>query len=189
VPPTRVLGFLLVAAVACQGESNPGSGVVDVRQAFQRSPLAMVSALQLEGELGSAQRELKKRGRAWAKLRQQLEHGGLELDVEQRAQLEAQLAEQATQLAMLQRDYLADLAAAQQRHGEAMIARIEEVAREVARERGVTLLFRRDGALYREDGSEAEPAGVEPIDLTEPVIRALLARINPTEIPEAAAAD
>jgi Skp family chaperone for outer membrane proteins len=189
VPPTRLLGFLLLAAVACQRESSPASGVVDVREAFQRSPLAMVSALQLEGELGSAQRELKKRGRTLAKLRQQVAHGGLDLDVEQRAQVEEQLAEEAAQLAKLQREYLADLEAAQQRHGEAMVARVEEVARELARERGLVLLFRRDGALYREDGSEAEHVGVEPIDLTGPVIRALLARINPTKIPEAAAAD
>ena len=92
-------------------------------------------------------------------------------------------------LAELQRDYRADVAAAQERQRAVMVARVEEVALEVARAEGVTLLFRRDGALYRDDGSEAERVDVEPLDLTEPVIRALLDRINPTRIPEPPAAD
>jgi Skp family chaperone for outer membrane proteins len=59
-----------------------------------------------------------------------------------------------------------------------MIARVEEVAREIARREGLALLVRSKGVLYT-----AEEFDVATIDLTEKVARALLARINPTEIP------
>jgi Skp family chaperone for outer membrane proteins len=175
-PLRRPLLLALLAAVACSEE--PRVGVVDVQQAFQRSPLVMVAALELKGDLGSVQRDLKKRGRALAELQQQLEHGNLELDAEQRAQLDARVAQETASLVRLQGQYRVDLAAARQRQGEEMIQRLEEVAREVARERGLTLLVKKDGVLYTND--EAGPA---PLDITEQVIRALLQKINPTEIP------
>jgi Skp family chaperone for outer membrane proteins len=174
--PARVLPLLI--AIACADE--PRLGVVDVREAFQRSPLAMVSAHQIKGDLGSGGRDLKSRGRALAELRRELEHGDLELDATQRAQIEAQVAEETRRLAELQRTYRADLAAAQARHGEDMIARVEAVAREVAEREGLSLLLRREGILYAEEDFD-----LERIDITEQVARALLAKINPTEIPVA----
>ena len=89
-----------------------------------------------------------------------------------------------TGLVERQRRYREDLAAAQRRQGEEMIARVEEVARQVASERGLTLLLEKEGVLYTLEGDLAELPDAERFDLTEPVIRALLDRINPTEIPE-----
>ena len=169
--------FLVFVPLACGEEARVG--VVDVQEAFQHSPLVMVSALELKGDLGDAQRDLKRRGRQLAELRQRFEHGGVELDAEQRGQIEARIAKESAHLADLQRKYRAELAAAQTRRGEEMITRVEEVARAVAREKGLTLLVRKDGILYAEDGLDCEP-----IDITAQVSRALLEKINPTEIPE-----
>jgi Skp family chaperone for outer membrane proteins len=80
----------------------------------------------------------------------------------------------------LQTSYRAELAEARERRGEELIARVEEVAREVARREGLALLLRRDGILYADDA-----AGIDRVDLTEQVARALLEKINPTEIPAA----
>lgn len=175
--PSLVLPLALLFAPACAEE--PRLGVVDVQEVFQRSPLAMVSAHQIKGDLGSGERDLKSRGRALAELRRQLEHGDLDLDDAQREQIEARIAEEARELAELQRSYRADLAEARERRGQEMIARVEQVAREVAEREGLTLLLRKDGVLYAEDDFD-----VERIDITEQVARALLQKINPTEIPE-----
>ena len=172
--------FVLLLAVACADE--PRVGVVDVQEAFQRSPLVMVSAHQIKEQLGSTERDLKKRGRALAELRQQLEHGDLELGDAQRAKIEEAFAAEAAGLAELQRSYRADLSAAQERQGEEMIAQVEEVVRQVAMREGLALLVRREGVLYTD-----EDAVAGHIDITELVARALLAKINPTEIPAAPA--
>ena len=82
------------------------------------------------------------------------------------AELEAQLAAETAALADLQRQYRVDLAAAQQRQGEQMIARVEEVAEQVASERGLTLLLERDGVLYTPDGAPAEPV-INPVTVAE----------------------
>ena len=105
----------------------------------------------------------------------------------QRAQAEARIAEETADLVEAQRQYRVDLEAAQLRRGAELIAQVEEVAREVARREGLTLLLRREGALYTEDGAPyaGETGDIEPVDLTLQVARALLERINPTEIPEA----
>ena len=174
--------LVLTASLGCAEE--PRVGVVDVEQAFQRSPLAMVAAVQLKKELASDERDLKTRGRELAELRQQLEHGGLDLDAELRAHLERRLAEETAGLVERQRLYREHLAAAQKRQGEEMIARVEEVAQQVASERGLLLILEREGVLYTPDGTRAEPSDAERVDLTEPVIRALLDRINPTVIPK-----
>jgi Skp family chaperone for outer membrane proteins len=137
----------------------------------------MVSALELKGELGSGQRELQRLGRSLAELRKQLAYGDLDLDAEQRRQIEARIADDAARLRELQQQHRTRLTAAQERHGEAMIARVEEVAREVAKREGLVLLLRNDGVLYEAD------EGLERVDITEAVARALLDRINPTEIP------
>jgi Skp family chaperone for outer membrane proteins len=168
--------MLAVTGFACS--EDPTVGVVDVQRAFQSSPLVMVSAHEIKAELGGVDRELKKRGRALAELRQHVEHGRLELDVQERAGIEARIADETNALRELQRRYREDLAAARERHGEIMIARVEEVARDVARREGVALLVRSDGVVYSD-----EAIGLQTVDLTEQVARALLERINPTEIP------
>ena len=65
----------LLPAIGCSDE--PRVGVVDVQQAFQRSPLGMVAALQLKGELGATRSDIKKRGRALAELLKQVRHGDI----------------------------------------------------------------------------------------------------------------
>lgn len=179
--PARLLPILL--ALACSDETRVG--VVDVQQAFQRSPLAMVSAHRIKGDLGGTEHDLKERGRALAEMRMRLEHGGLELDEEQRARAEARITDETASLVEAQRQYRADLAAAQRRRGEELIAQVEELAREVARREGLTLLLRKQGGLYTEDGAlyAGELGDAERVDLTQQVARALLERINPTEIP------
>ena len=178
-PPPRLspLALLALATLGCGAE--PRVGVVDVQEAFQRSPLVMVAALQLKGDVGAVQRDLKKRGRSLAELQQQVRHGALALSQEQREAIEQRIADETAQLTELQVRYRADLAAAQERQGNEMIARVEEVAREVARREGLALLVRSDDVLYAADDFD-----VARIDVTEQVIRSLLQRINPTEIPD-----
>ena len=55
----------------------------------------------------------------------------------------------------------------------------------MARREGLTLLLRKQGGLYTEDGAlyAGELGDAERVDLTQQVARALLERINPTEIP------
>ena len=178
----RPLCFASLSLLVTSGcAEEPRVGVVDVEQAFQRSPLMMVSALMLKGELASVQRDIKKRGRELAELRGRVEHGDLALDAEQRAQIGAQIEEETLRLTELQRRYRADLALAQERQGQEMIARIEEVARDVARREGLAILVRMDDLLYAEEGVD-----LGRIDITEQVARALLEKINPAEIPEPA---
>lgn len=175
--------LLILLTLACADQER--IAVVDVQRAFQRSPLVMVSAHQIKGDLGGSQRDLKKRGRALAELRMQIEHGQLELDEQQRQQAEARIAAETASLVEAQRQYRVELEAAQRRRGEELLAQVEEVAREVARRQGLTLLLRRRDGLYTEDGAPypGEPADGESIDLTEQVARELLERINPPVIP------
>jgi Skp family chaperone for outer membrane proteins len=155
----------------------PRVGVVDVQAAYQHSPLMLVSAHEIKNELGKTERELKQRGRALAELRQQLEHGDVGGEAQRRA-LEARIEQEGAELVAMQSNYRLMLEAARQRAGERMLARVEEVARQVAEARGLDLLVRKGDALY------ARPqADLAAIDLTEDVARELLAKINPTEIP------
>jgi len=180
--------LVLVIASACADETR--FGVVDVEQAFQRSPLVLVSAHRIKADLGGTGRDLKQRGRALAEMRKQLEHGALELDPRRRAEAGARIAEETTRLIEAQRVYRLELETVQQLRGEELIAQVEQMAREVARREGVTLLLLKQGRLYSADGTlqEGEIRESERVDLTEQVARALLAKINPTEIPPATAA-
>ncbi len=171
------LPLALLLAIGCS--DDPRVGVVDVQQAFQRSPLVMVAALQLKGDVGSEQAHIKKRSRALAKLLKQVRHGDHELSTEQREEIEQRIAEETAQLTELQARYRADLAAAQQRQAEKMVAKVEDVAREVARQQGLAFLVRSDDVLYA-----AKDADLARIDITEQVIRTLLDKISPTEIPD-----
>jgi Skp family chaperone for outer membrane proteins len=189
-PATRLLARLSVLIIVLGCADEPRIGIVDVQQAFQRSPLVMVSAHRIKGDLGGTERELKKRGRALAQMRMELEHGTPLLDAAQREQARTQIDVEAASLAEAQRQYRMELATAQQRRGDELIAMVEEVAREVARQEGVTLLLRKQGLLYTGDGAlyTDEVGEAEWVDLTEQVARALLEKINPTEIPAPAAA-
>jgi Skp family chaperone for outer membrane proteins len=144
----------------------------------------MVSAHRIKGDLGGTLRELKKRGRELAEMRMQLEHGQLELDEDQRAQAEARITGETAKLVEAQRQYRIDLEAAQMRRGAELIAQVEDMARSVAQSEGLTLLLRKDGALYTEQGALFDGEAADAVDLTEQVARALLDRINPTEIPK-----
>lgn len=174
----RSMGATL-AILACACSDAPRVGVVDVQEAFQRSPLVMVSAHRIESELGDAERDLKKRGRALAELRKEVEHGGLPREDARRRELAARIEEEGARLAELQRRYRDDLAAVRERAGREMIARVEEVAREVAQSQGLDVLVRRSDLLYERPGAD-----LDRIDVTAQVARALLDRINPSEIPE-----
>jgi Skp family chaperone for outer membrane proteins len=173
----RTKPALLAAWLLGACSEAPRVGVIDVQAAYQHSPLMLVTAHEIKKELGKTERELKQRGRALAELRQQLEHGDVGDDAARRA-LAARIEQEGASLAALESNYRLRLEAARQRAGEQMIARVEEVARQVAQERGLDLLVRRSDALY----ARAE-ADLEAIDLTQDVARALLAKINPTEIP------
>ena len=172
----RAILLCLAAGVpACT--AMPEVGVVDVEQAFQRSPLVMVSSVQLNEQFKSVQRNLKKRGRVLAHLRQQLGYGDAQISTDARAALEARIESKTAKLLELQRQYRADLAAAQGRRAEEMIARVVAVATEVARREGLTLLLKKEAIVYADD------AGIVRRDITDQVIRALLERMNPTKIP------
>ena len=171
--------LLSLALFASGCSEQPRVGVVNVQEAFQRSPLVMVAALQLKGDVGSGQRDIKKRGRALADLLKQVRHGDHELSPEQREEIERRIEDETAQLTELQALYRADLSAAQQRQGEEMIEKVEDVAREVARQAGLAVLVRSDDVLYA-----ANDADLARIDITEQVIRTLLDKINPTEIPD-----
>ena len=174
---TRLILPLLFPLLACTGE--PRVAIVDVQQAFQRSPLGMVAALRVKESMGGTQRDLKKRGRRLAELKQQIEHGGIQMDALRRQQILLSIQQEAAQLADLQRNYRIQLAEAQQRLGQEMIERVEAVAREIAEREGLALLFRRQDALYT--GKQADEVS---LDITEQVIRTLLDKINPEQIPE-----
>jgi Skp family chaperone for outer membrane proteins len=176
----RTTQVLLAALLLGACSESPRVGVVDVQAAYQRSPLMMVSALEIKKELGKTDRELKQRGRALAELRQQLEHGNAGSDAEKRA-LAARIDREGAELVQLESNYRLTLEAARKRTGEAMLARVEEVARHVAERRGLDLLVRKGDALY-----QRPDADLAQIDLTDEVARALLEKINPTEIPEPA---
>ena len=170
-----ILLCLAASVVACSG--TPEVGVVDVEQAFQRSPLVMVSSVQLNEQFKSVQWNLKKRGRELAHLRQQLGYEDAQISTDARAALEARLESKTAKLLELQRQYRADLAVAQERRAEEMIARVVAVATEVARREGLPLLIKKEAIVY------ADNDGIVRRDITDQVIRALLERMNPTKIP------
>jgi Skp family chaperone for outer membrane proteins len=176
-PAQAILATALLGACS----DAPSVGVVDVQAAYQHSPLMLVSAHQIRKELGDTEREIKKRGRTLAELRQLLAHGNAGTD-QQRVALTAQIARESTSLVELESRYREHLETARRRAGEQMIARVEEIARQVAEDRGLDLLVRKSDLLYARAGVD-----FDGIDLTEDVARALLAKINPTEIPEAPA--
>lgn len=134
----------------------------------------MASAVRLNAEFAATGNELKSRGRDLAALRQSLEGN---LSDEDRAALETRIASETAELTALQSRYHSDLRAAQQREGEAMVERVRTIAREIAQREGLTVLVEKDAVLYPDSSTAVYR------DITELVIRALLDKTNPTEIP------
>lgn len=178
------LSILVLSFVACASTKAPRVAIVDVQYAFQHSPLGMASAMLVRKSMGGAQRDLKKRGRSLAELRQQLEHGGFELNALQRQEIETLIQVETARLAELQREYHAELAATQLRLGEQMIERVESVAREIAAQDGFTLVFRKQDALYTAPDIGVEEFESAAFDITDQVIQILLDKMNPERIPE-----
>jgi Skp family chaperone for outer membrane proteins len=147
----------------------------------------MASAILVGKSMGGAQRDLKKRGRSLAELRQQLEHGGFELDALQRQEIETLIQAETARLTELQIEYRAELAATQLRLGGQMIERVESVAREIAVQNGFTLVFRKQDALFTAQDISAEEFESAAIDITDQVIQVLRDKMNPERIPEPSA--
>ena len=181
------LSLLVLSIPACVGTKEPRVAIVDVQYAFQHSPLGMASAMLVRKSMGGAQRDLKKRGRSLAELRQQLEHGSFELNALQRREIETLIQAETARLTELQIEYRAELAATQLRLGEQMIERVESVAREIAVRNGFTLVFRKQDALYTAQDVSAEEFESAAFDITDQVIQVLLDKMNPERIPEPSA--
>lgn len=181
------LSLLVLSIPACVGTKEPRVAIVDVQYAFQHSPLGMASAMLVRKSMGGAQRDLKKRGRSLAELRQQLEHGSFELNALQRREIETLIQAETARLTELQIEYRAELAATQLRLGEQMIERVESVAREIAVQNGFTLVFRKQDALYTAQDISAEEFKSAAFDITDQVIQVLLDKMNPERIPEPSA--
>lgn len=181
------LSLLVLSIPACVGTKEPRVAIVDVQYAFQHSPLGMASAMLVRKSMGGAQRDLKKRGRSLAELRQQLEHGSFELNALQRREIETLIQAETARLTELQIEYRAELAATQLRLGEQMIERVESVAREIAVRNGFTLVFRKQDALYTAQDISAEEFESAAFDITDQVIQVLLDKMNPERIPEPSA--
>ncbi|MCW5633608.1 MAG: OmpH family outer membrane protein [Rubrivivax sp.] len=141
-------------------------GVVDLRQAFQRSPLAMTLTVGIGAEFEGRRRELRRRLIELGKLRDRAQRA----EGQERTELEERIWQESRSAAEAQSAYRRDLEAAQKRLGDELLAHVSEVAAEVARERGLTLLVKTEGVLWTRS-----PA-VVPIDITEDVARALLQR-------------
>lgn len=165
--------ILMCCGAACT-KAPATIGVVDIEQAYQRSPLAMASAVRLNAEFAATGNDIKSRGRDLAALHQRL---NADLPAEERREVESRIASETAELTALQSRYRRDLQAAQQREGEAMVERVRTIAREIARREGLTVLVEKDAVLYPDSSTAAYR------DITELVIRALLDQMNPTEIP------
>ena len=96
---------------------------------------------------GAGDESVPEIGPALAELRQQVEHGGFEIDALRRQQIEASIQQETIRPIELQKSYRVELAAAQQRLGQERIDMVEAVAREIAERERLVLLFRRRAAL------------------------------------------
>jgi len=153
-----------VAGAPARAADPPPLGVVDLEQAFQRSPLAMALAVRIGAEFESRRRALKKRVAELARLRERAQAA----PAAERTGLEERAAAEARALAAAQAALRRDLDAAQRKHGEEFMGRVAEVAAEVAREKGLALLVRKGGVVW---ARSTDPAAV---DITGDVVRAIL---------------
>jgi len=178
---TGILGLgVLLTACAARPELI---GVINIEQAYQRSPLAMASAIRLNAEFGETTNTIKARGRDLASLHRQLELGRDGMLPEVRASLETRIASETAALSALQAQYRVNLQAAQERESAAMVERITALASEFAQQHGLTLLIEHDAIVYANETSNSHR------DITEAVIRELLERMNPTQVPAASRPD
>jgi len=158
---SSLLAFLVAPARAADGLII---GVVDLEQAFQRSPLVMALAVRLGAEFEPRRRALTKRVAELARLRERTRVA----PVAERAELEDRARAEAQAIAAAQAELRKELEAAQRRYGEEFMGRVAEVAAEVAREKGLALLVRKGGILW------TRSADASTVDITEDVIREIL---------------
>jgi Skp family chaperone for outer membrane proteins len=112
-----------------------------VEQAFQRSPLVLAMAAQLNTRFESRKRELGARMRRLSELRN-LQARVSDSDL---AKLSDQVREESRALGLALERYRLDLEAAQKSEGELLLERVAQVAAGVAREKGLTLIVKRNG--------------------------------------------
>ena len=156
--------FSFVTAVPARAADALPIGVVDLEQAFQRSPLVVALAVRVGAEFEPRRRALRQRVAELARLRDRAQVA----PAAERAGLEERVRAEAQAVAAAQAELRRDLDAAQKKHGEEFMDRVAEVAAEVAREKGLALLVRKGGILWTRS---ADPAAV---DITEDVVRAIL---------------
>ena len=161
---------LWMAATIETAHAEPASvAVVDVEQAFQRSPLVLAMAAQLNTRFESRKRELGARMRRLAELRN-LQARVSDSDL---AKLSDQVWEESRALGLALERYRLDLEAAQKSEGELLLERVVQVAAGVAREKGLTLIVKRNG-VPPASGQEGEL-----LDITDDVTRALVRQAQP----------
>jgi Skp family chaperone for outer membrane proteins len=165
-----MLVALWMAATIETAQAEPASvAVVDVEQAFQRSPLVLAMAAQLNTRFESRKRELGARMRRLAELRN-LQARVSDSDL---AKLSDQVREESRALGLALERYRLDLEAAQKSEGELLLERVAQVAAGVAREKGLTLIVKRNG-VPPASGQEGEL-----LDITDDVTRALVRQAQP----------
>ena len=157
---------LLVLGLADLRAAEPlPAATVDLQEAFQRSPLVFVLSAQLDEQFRARRGTLRRQLRALGELRNRLEQA----DAEARPKLEEQLLKESQAMAKAQETYRRDLQAARSKRTQELLATVQVVAAEVAREKRLTLLVNRGAVLYSGEGNAA------PLpDITEDVIRALV---------------
>ena len=114
---------LWMAATIAPAHAEPASvAVVDVEQAFQRSPLVLAMAAQLNTRFESRKRELGARMRRLAELRN-LQARVSDSDL---AKLSDQVREESRALGLALERYRLDLEAAQKSEGELLLERVAQ---------------------------------------------------------------
>ena len=166
------LALLLGLGLAdlCAAEPLPAA-TVDLQEAFQHSPLVFVLSAQLDEQFRARRGALRGQLRALGELRNRLQGA----DAEARPKLEEQVLQKSQALAKAQETYRKDLETAQSKKTQELLAKVQEVAAEVARDKRLTLLVNRGAVLY---SGEGVPAPLP--DITEDVIRALLQKTRPS---------
>jgi len=159
--------LILVSVAARAADASP-VGVVDLEQAFQRSPAVMALAVRVGAEFEPRRRALNQRIAGLARLRDRAQAA----PADERVELEERVRAEALAVAGVQAKLRRDMEAAQKEYGEEFMARVAEVAADVAREKGLSILVRKGGVLW------TRPADPASVDITEDVIRTILLKVE-----------